>query len=105
MVEAESMEESVEDMTAAETAPNPKKATAFGVRYCRAKGSTTCTAQLSLDIHFIQFGLVDLGGGVVCADWVSKISLVALISGGSAEVTCRGPVRVLRDCSKQDRRA
>ena len=56
MVEAESMEESVEDMTAAETAPNPKKATAFGVRYCRANGSTTCTSQLPLHIHFIQYG-------------------------------------------------
>ena len=41
MVDAESMEESVEDMTAADTAPKPKKATAFGVRYCRARGSTT----------------------------------------------------------------
>jgi hypothetical protein len=35
MVEAESMEESVEDITAAETAPRPKNATAGGVRYCR----------------------------------------------------------------------
>ena len=56
MVDAESMDESVEDMTAAETAPNPKKATAFGVRYCRANGSTTCTYQLPLHIHFIQYG-------------------------------------------------
>ena len=56
MVEAESMEESVEDITAAETAPKPKKATAFGVRYCKANGSTTCTSQLSSHIHFIQYG-------------------------------------------------
>ncbi len=32
MEAAESMEESVEDMTAAETAPRPKKATQPGVR-------------------------------------------------------------------------
>ena len=32
MVLAESIEESVEDMTAAEIAPRPKQATAFGVR-------------------------------------------------------------------------
>ena len=56
MADAESMEESVEDMTAAETAPKPKKATAFGVRYCRAKGSTTCTSQMSSHIHFIRYG-------------------------------------------------
>ena len=55
MVEAESMDESVDDMTAAETAPNPKKATAFGVRYCRARGSTTCTFQLSSHVHMIQY--------------------------------------------------
>ena len=41
MVDAESMEESVEDMTAAETAPRPKKATAGGVMYCRARGRIT----------------------------------------------------------------
>ena len=49
MVEAESMEESVEDITAAETAPKPKKATAFGVRYCKAKGSTTWAKESSSD--------------------------------------------------------
>ena len=48
MVDAESMEESVEDMTAAETAPSPKKATALGVRYCRARGSTTWAKGSSL---------------------------------------------------------
>ena len=41
MVEAESIEESVDDITAAETAPSPKNATQPGVRYCRANGNTT----------------------------------------------------------------
>merc|ERR1719369_2408056 len=38
--EADNMDESVEDMTAADTAPRPKKATAFGVRYCKTAGTT-----------------------------------------------------------------
>ena len=33
MVEADNMEESVEDMTAADTAPRPTKDTATGVRW------------------------------------------------------------------------
>ena len=41
MVLADNIEESVEDITAAETAPSPKNATALGVRYWRARGSTT----------------------------------------------------------------
>jgi hypothetical protein len=35
---AESTLESAEDMTAAETAPKPKKDTKLGVRYCRTIG-------------------------------------------------------------------
>lgn len=35
---ADKMEESADDMTAAETAPRPKKATQGGVRYCITKG-------------------------------------------------------------------
>ena len=61
MVDAESMDESVEDMTAAETAPNPKKATAFGVRYCSANGSTTCTYQLPIAYSFHLFWLTFVG--------------------------------------------
>ena len=41
MVLADNIEESVEDMTAAETAPSPKKATPLGVKYCKDKGRTT----------------------------------------------------------------
>ena len=37
---AESVEESAEDITAAETAPNPMNETAEGVKYCKTKGST-----------------------------------------------------------------
>ena len=40
MVEADSMEESVEDMTAALMAPRPKKATQVGVKYCKVSGNT-----------------------------------------------------------------
>jgi hypothetical protein len=35
---AESTLESAEDITAAETAPRPKKETKLGVRYCRTIG-------------------------------------------------------------------
>lgn len=38
MEAAESTEESAEDITAAETAPNPKKDTKSGVRYCSTMG-------------------------------------------------------------------
>jgi hypothetical protein len=37
---ADNIEESADDMTAADTAPSPIKATAFGVRYCRTNGKT-----------------------------------------------------------------
>lgn len=37
---ADKMEESEEDMTAADTAPSPTKETAAGVRYCRTMGRT-----------------------------------------------------------------
>ena len=40
IVEAESIEESVEDITAALIAPRPKKATHVGVKYCKHKGNT-----------------------------------------------------------------
>ena len=32
------MEESAGDITAADTAPSPKKETQFGVRYCKTRG-------------------------------------------------------------------
>ena len=35
---AESMEESADDITAAETEPSPMKATAVGVKYCKTRG-------------------------------------------------------------------
>jgi hypothetical protein len=35
---ADSMEESADDMTAADTAPRPKKDTQVGVRYCMTMG-------------------------------------------------------------------
>ena len=35
---AERVDESADDMTAAETAPSPMNETAEGVRYCRTKG-------------------------------------------------------------------
>ena len=35
---ADKMEESADDMTAADTAPNPMKATTGGVRYCITRG-------------------------------------------------------------------
>ena len=35
---AESTEESAEDITAADTAPNPMNETACGVKYCKTKG-------------------------------------------------------------------
>ena len=38
---AERMDESAEDMTAAEMAPIPKIDTAFGVRYCKTIGRTS----------------------------------------------------------------
>ena len=38
MAEAERMEESAEDMTAADTAPSPRKETAGGQRNCRHMG-------------------------------------------------------------------
>lgn len=38
MEEADKMEESADDMTAAETAPSPMKETAAGHRYCRHMG-------------------------------------------------------------------
>lgn len=43
---ADRMDESEEDMTAAETAPSPTKETAAGVRYCSTMGSTreVCSA-------------------------------------------------------------
>ena len=40
MVEAESIDESVEDMTAALIAPKPKNATQVGVKYCKHRGKT-----------------------------------------------------------------
>ena len=54
MVDAESMDESVDDMTAAEIAPRPKQATAFGVRYSSTKGSTTCFDVMNTN-HFCGF--------------------------------------------------
>ena len=39
MLDAESMLESLEDITAAEFAPSPMKHTAVGVRYCSTIGS------------------------------------------------------------------
>ena len=38
MVEADNIEESVEDMTAALIAPKPKNATQVGVKYCKQSG-------------------------------------------------------------------
>ena len=40
IVLADNIEESVEDITAALTAPKPKKATAGGVKYCRQRRNT-----------------------------------------------------------------
>ena len=40
MVEAESIDESVEDITAALIAPKPKNATQVGVKYCKHRGKT-----------------------------------------------------------------
>ena len=37
---AERVEESADDITAAETAPNPMNDTAGGVKYCKTKGRT-----------------------------------------------------------------
>ena len=48
MVEADNMDESVEDITAALMAPRPKKATQVGVRYCRQRGKTKLVSGLSL---------------------------------------------------------
>lgn len=39
MVLADNMDESVDDITAAETAPRPKKATHCGVKYRKQSGS------------------------------------------------------------------
>ena len=47
MVEAESIDESVEDMTAALMAPRPKKATQGGVKYCRQRGKTKLVSLFS----------------------------------------------------------
>ena len=48
MVEADNMDESVEDITAALMAPRPKKATQVGVRYCRHRGKTKLVSATSL---------------------------------------------------------
>ena len=40
MALADKIEESAEDMTAADTAPSPMNATAGGVKYCNTNGST-----------------------------------------------------------------
>ena len=37
---ADSTDESAEDITAADTAPSPTKATAVGIKYCKTSGST-----------------------------------------------------------------
>ena len=58
MVEAESIEESVEDMTAALIAPNPKKATHVGVKYCKHRGKTNPVSsfcKVKLQIRFQPF--------------------------------------------------
>ena len=48
IVEADNMDESVEDITAALMAPRPKKATQVGVRYCRHRGKTKLVSATSL---------------------------------------------------------
>jgi hypothetical protein len=49
---AESVDESAEDITAAETAPRPMKETAPGVRYCRTNGKIRL-ASSDLSVPFI----------------------------------------------------
>ena len=49
MVEADRIEESVDDMTAAEMAPSPTKVTATGVRWKYTKGSVRLTSSARMD--------------------------------------------------------
>ena len=49
---AERMDESAEDMTAAEIAPIPKIDTTCGVRYCRTIGNTSRVSAIEISVPF-----------------------------------------------------
>ena len=58
MVDAESMDESVEDITAALMAPRPKKATQPGVKYCSERGKTKLVLSPMSLPYSVSFQLV-----------------------------------------------
>ena len=47
---ADSMDESADDMTAADTAPRPMMATGSGVKYCITSGSTSLESSAGIGI-------------------------------------------------------
>lgn len=51
---AERMEESVDDITAAATAPKPMKETQVGVRYCRTRGRMLDAWSLGIGTGFLS---------------------------------------------------
>ena len=51
---AERMDESAEDMTAAEMAPMPKIDTACGVRYCKTIGSTSRVSAIVVAVPLVD---------------------------------------------------
>ena len=55
MEEAERTEESAEDMTAADTAPRPKKEAALGVRYCNTIGRIIRVSSLGIGSVLLSF--------------------------------------------------
>ena len=55
MEEAERTEESAEDMTAADTAPRPKKEAALGVRYCSTMGRIIRVSSLGMGSVLLSF--------------------------------------------------
>ena len=53
---ADNTEESADDMTAAETAPNPMNETAGGVRYCKTNGKrrlASLESKVPLGVSFV----------------------------------------------------
>ena len=55
MEEAERTEESAEDMTAADTAPRPKKEAALGVRYCSTIGRIIRVSSFGIGSVLLSF--------------------------------------------------